>query len=64
MNTAEVLTPSSSKAQAKDMTAEEMAEKVEGYLKGSTTKNALEAAKNAPLPPRAEDDSSEEIQIT
>lgn len=37
---------------------------MEGYLKGSATKNALEAAKNAPLPPRAEDDSSDEIQIT
>lgn len=36
-----------------------MAERVEGYIKGSTTKNALEAAKKAPLPPKMEEDSSD-----
>ena len=50
--------------QAKDLTTEEMAERVEGYIKGSTTKNAIQAAKNAPLPPRTiEEDDSSEVEL-
>ena len=41
-----------------------MAERVEGYIKGSTTKNAIKAAKNAPLPPRTiEEDESSEVEL-
>ena len=47
-----------------DMSAEEMAAQIEGYIKGSTAKNALLAAKNAPLPPRTTDDDSSEIEVT
>ena len=51
---------SASPDKTKELTAEEMAAKVKGYLEGSTTRNALEAAKNAPLPPRVDEESSDE----
>ena len=41
------------------MTSEEVADRVDSYIQGSAIKNALEAAKKAPLPPKLDDDSSE-----